>query len=98
MAAARGNDDIFPTTATLAAALAAFEWMQHNERSLGGFGQTPPPPPARLDEGSSSVKHALLAENVRITELPTDFRLSYSSTSSYHPPPERAQNYKIDST
>ena len=53
--------------------------MQRHERSFGGFWLSPTPP-TRLDEGSSRAKHALLAENARSTELPTDFGLPYSST------------------
>ena len=48
-------------------------------------------PPTRLEEGSSRVEHAWLAENARSTKLPTDFRLPYGSSPSHQPPPERAQ-------
>ena len=41
--------------------------------SFGGF-RLSPTPPTRLDEGSSRVKHALLAKNARSTEMPTGFR------------------------
>ena len=53
-----------------------------------------PTPSTRSDEGSSRAKHALLAEDARSTEVPTDLRLPYSSTPSHQPPPERAHNYQ----
>ena len=71
--------------------------MQRHERCFGGF-RLSPTPPAHLDEGSSRAKHALLAENARSTELPTEFRLPNSSTLSHQPPQERGQKYNIDST
>ena len=72
MAAARGIDDILPTTAAPAVALAAVGRVQRHERSFGGFWLSPTPP-TRSDEGSSRVNHALLAENARSTELPPIF-------------------------
>ena len=91
-ATARDTDAMLPTTATPAVALAALGWVQRHERSFGGFWLSPTPP-TRLDEGSSRVKHALLAKSARSTELPTDFRLPYiySSTPSHQPPLGRAQ-------
>ena len=45
------------------------------------------------------MKHTLLAENARSRVRTTDFRLPfYSSTPSYQPLPQRAQNYNIDTT
>ena len=46
------------------------------------------------------AKHALLAENARSTEVSTDFRLLGTAVLPHNnqPPPEKAQNYKIDST
>ena len=77
MAAVRGNDDISPTTATRAVrALAALGLVQRHERSSRGFGPSSMPPTC-FDEGSFRVKYASLEKN---TELPTDFRVSYSST------------------
>ena len=44
---------------------AALGWAQRHEQcSFGGFGPSPRPP-TRLDEGSSRVKHAVLAENAQ---------------------------------
>ena len=106
MATARRIDYIFQTTASLVVTFAALSWVQRNEQRglcgvacFGGLG-TSPMPATCLDEGFSRVKHALLAENARSTELPTDFRLPHnnSSTPAHPPPPKRAQNYKIDST
>ena len=93
MPAARDIDVILPTTATPAATLAALGRVQRHKRSFGGF-RLSPTASTRLDEGSSRAKHALLGENARSTELPTDCRLQYSSTPSHQPP----LNYKIDST
>ena len=77
MVAAGGINDILATTATLAVAFATFGVVQRNEqRSFGGFG--PSSTPTRLDKSSSRAKHALLAENARKTELPTDFGLPNS--------------------
>ena len=53
--------------------------MQRHERSFGGF-RLSPTPPTRSDESSSCAKHALLAENARSTEFPTDLRLPHSGT------------------
>ena len=97
MAAERGIDAILPTTATPAVALAALGWVQRHERSFGGV-RPNPTTPTRLDEGSSRAKNALLAENARSTELPNDFWVPYSNTPWHQPPPEKAQNYEIDST
>ena len=72
MAATRVVNGILRTTATLDVALAALGRVRRDEqRSFSGVGLSPAPP-TRLDEGSSRVKHALLAENARSTELPSD--------------------------
>ena len=89
-AVARVIDAILPITATPAVALAALGWVQRHERSFGGF-RLSPTPPTRSDEGSSRVKHALLARNARSTELPTEFRAPYSSTPSHLPSLGKAQ-------
>ena len=68
-------------------------WVQRHEQSFGGFRRSPMPPP-RVNEGSSHVKHALLAKNARSTELPIDFQLLCSSTSSHQPPLGTAQKLK----
>ena len=71
--------------------------MQCHERSFGGF-HLRPTAPTRLDKSSLRAKHALVAKIARRTELPTDFRLPYSSTRSHQSPLGRAQTYIIDST
>ena len=62
--------------------------MQRHERSFGGVPLSPTPS-TRMDKGSSRVKHALLAKNAHSTELPTNFRVPYSSTPSPTLPPSR---------
>ena len=50
-----------------------------------------------LGRGLVEREHALLAENALSTELPTGYRLPYSSTPSHQPPAEH-KSYNIDST
>ena len=71
-AVARVIDALLPTTAYACC-------------SFGGF-RLSITPPTRIDEGSSRVKHALLARNARSTELPIEFRAPYSSAPSHQPP------------
>ena len=87
MAATRGIHVILRTTATHAVVLGVLGRVQRHERSLGGF-RLSPTTPTRSDKGSARAKHALLAENARNAELPNDFRLPYSSTPSFQPPPD----------
>ena len=64
--------------------------MQLHERSFGGF-RLYAQATNSLGRGFVEREHVLLVQNARSTELPTHFRLAYSSTPSHQPPLGKAQ-------
>ena len=85
-AAARGIDPMLPTTAASVVALVALGYVQHHERSFGGFGYA-----QSHHVAGTRVRRAVARGESAKHRAANRFRLLYSSIPSHQPPLGTAQ-------